>query len=128
MKRSYARFTLADPTPRLASDVVRGKSGTIRSRVGTPFTLAEWRAMRTFESVGTVKESYLLQLPLKDSCIVHIRLPIGRRCRAILNMFNIGQRPPDGLPMRPRQPMPGREPIHNGRADSIEAQSRRRIG
>ena len=26
-KFSYARFTLADPTPRLASDVVGGKSG-----------------------------------------------------------------------------------------------------
>ena len=26
----------------------------------------------------TVKESYLLQLPLKGTCIVHVRLPIGR--------------------------------------------------
>ena len=40
-----------------------------------------------------------------------------RRRRAILNMFNIARRPPDGLPMRPRQPIPGREPIHIGRAD-----------
>ena len=46
----------------------------------------------------------------------------------MLNMFNIARRPPDGLPMRPRQPIPGREPIHIGRADSSGAQSRRRIG
>ena len=84
--------------------------------------------MRTFALVGTVKESYLLQLSLKDCCIVHVRLPIGRRRRAILNMFNIRRRPPDGLLMRPRQAMPGREPTHIGRADSIEAQSGRRIG
>ena len=71
--------------------------------------------MRTFASVGTVKESYLLQLPPKDSCIVHVQLPIGRR-------------PPDGLLMMPRQPMPGQEPIHIGRADSIGAQSGRQIG
>ena len=76
----------------------------------------------------TVTEPYLLQLPLKDTCIVHVRLPIGRRRWAILNMFNIGRRPPDGLPMRPRQPIPGWEPIHIGRADSIGAQSGRRIG
>ena len=30
-------------------------------------------------------------------------------------MFNIARRPPDGLTMRPRQPIPGREPIHIGR-------------
>ena len=35
--------------------------------------------MRTFASAGTVKKSYLLQLPLKDSCLVHVRLPISRR-------------------------------------------------
>ena len=52
---SYARFTLADPTSRFASDVVGGKSGrTFQRCVGTPFTLAEWRTMRTFASVGTV--------------------------------------------------------------------------
>ena len=67
------------------------RNNAIRRRVGTPFTLAEWRAMRIFASVGMV-ESYLLQLPLKDSCIVHVRLPIGRQRRAILvlNMFNAG--------------------------------------
>ena len=42
-----------------------------------------------------MKKSYLLQLTLKDSCIVHVRLPIGRPHRAILNMFNIGWRPPN---------------------------------
>ena len=48
------------------------------------------------------------------SCVVHVRLPITRR-------------PPDGLPMRPRQPpIPGREPIHIAilaEPDSIGAQS-----
>ena len=120
----YARFTLAEPTPRLASDGVGGKSGqTIQCRVGTLFTLAEWRVMSTFASVGTVEEFYLLQLPLKDSCIVYVRLLIGWRRRVILNMINIGRQPPDGLPMRPRQLIPGQEPIHIGRTDSIGAQS-----
>ena len=36
----------------MQSEASRDK--TIRRRVGTPFTLAEWRAMRTFASVGTV--------------------------------------------------------------------------
>ena len=52
---SYARFTLADPTPRLASDVVGGKSGqNLPTSRRDPFTLAEWRTMRTFVAVGTV--------------------------------------------------------------------------
>ena len=42
--------------------------------------------------VGTVKESYLLQLPLKDSCIVHVWLPIGRWRRAILNTIGASDR------------------------------------
>ena len=80
----------------------------IRRRVGTPFTLAEWRAMRTFASVGT-RESYnIVRLPgwygervifiTTLSCVVHVRLPIGRRRRAILNMFNMARRPPDEAP------------------------------
>ena len=46
--------------------------------------------------VGTVKESYLLQLSV------------------VLYTFGSARRPPDGDPddMRPRQPIPGREPIH----------------
>ena len=127
--------------PRLASDVVGGKSGrnhptSRRHPIG--MTLGEWRAMRTFALVGT-RESYnIVQLPglygegviliTTVSCVVHVRRPIGRRRRAILSMFNIARRPPDGLPMRSRQPIPGREPIHIGRADSIRAQSGRRIG
>ena len=75
--------------------------------------------------VGTVKDYFLITTL---SCIVHVRLQIGRPRRAILNMFNIAQQPPDGLSMTPRQPIPGREPIHIGRADSIRAQSRHRIG
>ena len=95
-------------------------------------------AMRTFASVGTRKLYNTVRFPgwcgegvlfiTTLSCVVHVRLPIGRRHRAILNMFNIARRPPDGLPMRPRQPIPGREPIHIGQADSIGAQSGRRIG
>ena len=72
-----------------------------RRRVGTPFTLAEWRAMCPFASVGT-RESYnIVRLPgwygervlfiTTLSCVVHVRLPIGRRRRAILNMFNIAR-------------------------------------
>ena len=37
-----------------------------------PIHICQTVAMRTFTSVGTVKESYILQLPLKDSCIVHV--------------------------------------------------------
>ena len=54
----------------MQSEAIRDE--TIRRRVGTPFTLAEWRATRRlvrgsrtilYDSlVGTVKESYLLQL------------------------------------------------------------------
>ena len=128
-----ARFTLADPTLRLASDVVGGKSGqNLPTSRRDPIHIGRM-AHNAYIRVSwygehTVKESYLLQLPLEDSCIVHVRLPIGRRHQAILYMFNIARRPPDGLPMRPRQPIPGRESIHIGRADSIGAQSGRRIG
>ena len=70
--------------------------------------------MCPFASVGT-RESYnIVRLPgwygervlfiTTLSCVVHVRLPIGRRRRAILNMFNIARWPPDGLPMRPRAP------------------------
>ena len=45
-------------TSQMPSEVNRDKA--IRRRVGTPFTLAEWRAMRTFTLVGTVKDSYSL--------------------------------------------------------------------
>ena len=55
--------------------------------------------------VYMVKESYLLQLSVA--------------------LYTFGsRRPPDGLPMRPRQPIPGREPIHIGRANSIGASDR----
>ena len=124
-----ARFTLADPTPRLASDVVGGKSGqNLPTSCRDPIHIGQM-SHNAYIRVGwygerTVKESYLLQLLLKESCIVHVRLPIGRRRRAILNMFNIARRPPDGLLMRPRQPIPGQEPIHIGRADSIGASDR----
>ena len=89
--QSNACFTLADPTPRLASDVVGGKSGqNLPTSCRNPIHISRM-AHHAYIRVGwygerMVKESYLLQLPLKDSCIVHVRLPIGRR-------------PPDGLPM-----------------------------
>ena len=92
--------------------------------------------MRTFASVGPRELYNIVRLRgwygegvlfiTTLSCVVHVRLLIGRRRRAI-NMFTIAQQPPDGLPMRPRQPIPGRELIHIGRADSIGAQSGRRI-
>ena len=134
-----ARFTLANPMPRLGSDVVGGNSGrnhptsrrhtihigrmarNVSIRVGcyegvvqyctTPW-LVRWKSLIYYNSL---------------SCVVHVRLPIGRRRRAILNMFNIARWPPDGLPMRPRRPIQCRETIHIGRADSIGAQSGHRI-
>ena len=57
-----------------------------RRQIGTKPDVASgphshWpNGVRTFMSVDTVKESYLLQLPVKDT---HVRLPIGRRHRAI---------------------------------------------
>ena len=65
----YARFTLDDPMPRLASDVVGGKSGRnhphwpngaqcVHSRRLVPGS----RTILYDSLVGTVKESYLLQL------------------------------------------------------------------
>ena len=72
--------------------------------------------MRTFESVGTRGSYNNVRLPglygegvifiTTPSCVVHVRLPIGLRR-------------PDGLPMRPRQPISGRKPIHIGQADII---------
>ena len=87
----YARFALANPTPQLGSDLVGGKleqSNPVSCR--DPLTLADWHIIHTSVSVGTVKESYLLQLHLKDSCIVHVWLLIGRRGRAISNRFRSG--------------------------------------
>ena len=88
---SNARFTLADPMPRLASNIVGGKSGRDHptSRRHPIHILAEWRAMRSFALVGT-RESYnIVRLTgwygegvlfiTTLSCVVHVRLPIGRR-------------------------------------------------
>ena len=63
------------PTQSVGSRSGQSHATHFRRRVGTPFTFAEWRAMCTFASVGTVKESHLIQLPLKDSCIVHVTAP-----------------------------------------------------
>ena len=134
----YARFTLADPMPRLGSDVVGGNSGrnhpTSRRHTIHIGRMARNVSIRVgwYEGVNIVRlpgwygERVLFITTL--SCVVHVRLPIGRRRRAILNMFNIARWPPDGLPMRPRRPIPCRETIHIGRADSIGAQSGHRIG
>ena len=109
---------LASHWPPMQSEANRDEA--IRRHVGTPFTLAKWRVMRTFSSVGTVEEFYLLELPLKDSCIVRVRLPIGRRRWPMLNMFNIGQQPPDDAPTADC----GSGPHSIGRADSIRASDR----
>ena len=45
----------------MQSEVNRDKA--IRRRVGTPFILAEWRAMRTFASVGTVNGVLFIATP-----------------------------------------------------------------
>ena len=93
----YARFTLADPMPRLGSDVVGGNSGR-NHPTSRRHTIHIGRMARNV-SVGT-RESYnIVRLPgwygervlLTLSCVVHVRLPIGRRRRAILNMFNIAR-------------------------------------
>ena len=94
-----ARFTLADPMPRLGSDVVGGNSGR-NHPTSRRHTIHIGRVARN-ASVGT-RESYnIVRLPgwygervlfiTTLSCIVHVRLPIGRRRRAILNMFNIAR-------------------------------------
>ena len=96
---SNARFTLADPMPRLGSDVVGGNSGR-NHPTSRRHTIHIGRMARNvpcpFASVGT-RESYnIVRLPgwygervlfiTTLSCVVHVRLPIGRRRRAILNM------------------------------------------
>ena len=104
------RFTLADPMPRLASDVVGGKSGRNRPtsrrdpihigrmarnvyiRVGW----YQWESCNIVRLPGWYGEGILFTTTL--SCVVHDRLPIGRERRAILNMFNIARRPPDEAP------------------------------
>ena len=56
--------------------------------------------------VGTVKESCLLQLSVA-------LYTFGSQSAGGVGqyyMLNIARRPPDGLPMRPWQPIPGREP------------------
>ena len=83
------------------AEVIRDE--TIRRRVGTPFTLAQWPMARNVSiRVGWYEEVvqycttpwwygkrviFITTL----SCVVHVRLPIGRRRWAILNMFNIAR-------------------------------------
>ena len=104
--------------PRLASDVVGGKSGR-NHPTSRRYPIHIGRMARDayicfgwYEGVvqhctppGWYGEGVLFITTL--SCVVHVRLPVGRRRQAILNMFNIARRPPDGLPMRPRQPISG---------------------
>ena len=87
---------ISQPMPQLASDVDGGKSGQNHpTSHQNPIHISRM-ACNAYLRVGWYGEGvYLLQLPLKDSCIAHVRLPIGRRHRAILNMFIIGRRPPD---------------------------------
>ena len=94
-----ARFTLADPMPRLGSDAVGGNSG--RNHPTSRRHTIHIGRVACNASVGT-RESYnIVRLPgwygervlfiTTLSCVVHVRLPIGRRRRAILNMFNIAR-------------------------------------
>ena len=68
------RCTLADPTCWLASDVVGDKSEQSHATHFRTLRQAPIRICRmcTFTSAGTVKGSYLLKLPVNDSCIVHV--------------------------------------------------------
>ena len=104
-----ARFTLADLMPRLGSDVVGGNSGqnhptsrrhtihigrmarNVSIRVGWYEEVVQYCTILYDSLVGTVKESYLLQLSVA-------LYTFGRRRRAILNMFNIARWPPDEAP------------------------------
>ena len=124
-----AHFTLADPTPRLASDVVGGKSGQNHPTSHRyPIHIGRM-ARNAYIRAGWYSEGVLfITTPSERQLHCTPSAPNGRWRRALLNMFNIGRRPPYGLPMRPRQPMPGQEPIHIGRPDSLGAQLGRRIG
>ena len=83
---SYARFTLADPMPRLGSDAVGGNSG--RNHPTSRRHTIHIGRVACNASVGT-RESYnIVRLPgwygervlfiTTLSCVVHVRLPIGR--------------------------------------------------
>ena len=99
MNLSNARFTLADPMLQLGSDAVGGNSG--RNHPTSRRHTIHIGRVACNASVGT-RESYnIVRLPgwygervlsiTTLSCVVHVRLPIGRRRRAILNMFNIAR-------------------------------------
>ena len=89
-----ARFTLADPMPRLGSDAIGGNSG--RNHPTSRRHTIHIGRVACNASVGT-RESYnIVRLPgwygervlfiITLSCVVHVRLPIGRRRRAILSI------------------------------------------
>ena len=107
-----ARFTLADPMPRLGSDAVGGNSGR-NHPTSRRHTIHIGRGACN-ASVGT-RESYnIVRLPgwygervlfiTTLSCVVHVRLPIGRRRRAIKHCLIL----PDDLPSASRWGPDGR--------------------
>ena len=87
--QSHARFTLADPMPRLGSYVVGGNSGRNHPTSRRHTIHIGRMAPNVSIRVGWYGERVLFITTL--SCVVHFRLPIGRRRRAILNMFNIAR-------------------------------------
>ena len=90
------RFTLADPMPRLASDVVGDKSGRNHPTSRRDPIHIGRMARNAFIRVGWYGEGVLFITTL--SCVVHVWLPISRRRWAILSMSNIARRPPDEAP------------------------------
>ena len=119
----YARFAFADSMPRLASDVVGGKSGRNHptSRRDPIHILAERRAMRTFASVGTM-ESYNIVY----CTTIHYNSQL-RWTRSAPDRPTTSRWSPDEAPdsrFRVGNPFT----MHYGRADSIGVQSGRRIG
>ena len=72
-----ARFTLANPMPRLASDVVGGKSGRNHPTSRRDLIQIGRMARNAYIRGGWYGEGVLFITTL--SCVVHVRLPIGRR-------------------------------------------------
>ena len=92
--------------PRLASEAVEGKSGRNHPTSHQHPIHIDRMARNAYIRVGWYEG--VIQLPglygegvlfiTTLSCVALVQLPIGRRRRSILNMFNIARRPPDEAP------------------------------
>ena len=102
----HACFTLADSTPRSTSDVVGGKSGQSHPTSNRDPIHIGQMAHNAYIGVGWYGEGVLFITTTSE------------------RQLHCTRSAPDGLLMRPRQLMPGREPIHIGQADSIGASDR----